>query len=92
MKMIYAKLWLKKYIKYNHNKFDKKIFKHRLNRAIVHLSHCVYKSHGLRGHNVRQNIRKSLWEYSNMELKKYRLSIINKIVRYLKGLVEFWKA
>ena len=92
MEIMYARLWLKKYIKYNHDKFDKKIFKHRLNLAIVHLSHRVYKTHGLRGHNVRQNIRKLLWNYSNMELKKYRPSIINKIVSYLKRIIEFWKA
>ena len=92
MKMIYAKLWLKKYIKHNHDKFDKKIFKHRLNRAIIHLSHRVYKSHGLRGHNVRQKIRKLLLNYCKMELKKYRPSIISKIVGYLKKIIEFWKA
>ena len=89
MKMTYARLWLKKYIKYNHDKFDKKIFKHRLNRAIVHLSHRVYKSYGLRGHNVRQKIRKLLWNYSNMELKKYRPSMISKIVSYLKRVIGF---
>ncbi len=89
MKMMYARLWLKKYIKYNHAKVDNKIFNHKLNRAIVHLSHRVYKSHGLRGHNVRQRIRKLLWNYSNMELKKYRPSIINKIVSYLKRVIGF---
>ena len=89
MKMIYARLWLKKYIKYNHDKFDKNIFKHRLNRAVVHLSHRVYKSHGLRGHNIRQTIRKLLWNYSSMELKKYRPSMISKIVSYLKRVMGF---
>ena len=80
---------VKKYIKYNHDKFDKKVFKHRLNRAIVNLSHRVYKSHGIRGHNVRQKIRKLLWNYSNMELKKYRPSMISKIVSYLKRVMGF---
>ena len=89
MEIMYARLWLKKYIKYNHDKFDKKIFKHRLNRAVVHLSHRVYKSHGLRGHNIRQNIRKLLWNYSSMELKKYRPSMISKIVSYLKRVMGF---
>ena len=89
MKMMYARLWLKKYIKYNHDKFDKKTFKHRLNRAIVHFSHRVYKTHGLRGHNVRQNIRKLLWNYSNTELKKYHPSLFTKIVIYLKRFMGF---
>ncbi|MBI2101728.1 hypothetical protein HYT53_03885 [Candidatus Woesearchaeota archaeon] len=87
--MVYARLWFKKYIKHNHAKFDDKTFNHKLNLAIVNLSHRVYKSHGLRGHNGRQRIRKLLWNYSNMELKKYRPSIINKIVSYLKRVIGF---
>lgn len=67
MKLIYAKLWLKKYIKYNHNNLDE----NKLNRAIINLSHRVYKSHGQRGHNVRQSIRAQLVEYSKAELAKY---------------------
>ena len=89
MKMVYARLWLKKYIKYNHVKFDNKTFNRKLNWAIVNLSHRVYKSHGLRGHDTRQNIRKSLWDYSNVELRKYRPSIINKIISYLKRIIGF---
>lgn len=54
MKMIYARLWLKKYIKYNHAKFDDKTFNRKLNWAIVNLSHRVYKAHSLRGHNDRK--------------------------------------
>ena len=67
MKFIYAKLWLKKYIKYNHNSLDE----NKLNRAIINLSHRVYKSHGQRGHNVRQSIRSQLVEYSKAELARY---------------------
>ena len=89
MKMMYARLWLKKYIKYNHAKFDDKTFNHKLNLAIVNLSHRVYKSHGLKGHNGRQSIRKLLRNYSNMELKKYRPSIISKIVSYLRRVMGF---
>ena len=57
MKMMYARLQLKKYIKYNHSKFDNKTLNRKLNLAIVNLSHRVYKSHGIRGHNGRQRIR-----------------------------------
>jgi hypothetical protein len=87
MKLIYAKLWLKKYIKYNHDKFDEKTFNRKLNWKIVNLSHRVYKSHGLRGHNTRQQIRKILWDYSKKELKPYRPSMISKIISYLKGII-----
>ena len=87
MKLIYAKLWLKKFIKYNHDKFDGKTFDHKLNWDIVNLSHRVYKGHGLRGHSNRQEIRKTLWDYSKAELKQYRQSIISKILSYLKKLI-----
>ncbi len=70
MKLYYAKMWLKKYIKYNHNHLDE----NKLNRAIINLSHRVYKSHGVKGHNVRQKIRMQLVEYSRIELAKYGTS------------------
>ena len=89
MKMMHARLWLKKYIKYNHAKFDDKTFNRKLNWAIVNLSHRVYKAHSVRGHNGRQRIRKLLWNYSNMELKEYRQSMISKVVSYLKRVMGF---
>lgn len=70
MKLIYAKLWIKKYIKYNHNNLDE----NELNRAIINLSHRVFKSHGLKGHNTRQKIRQILVNYSKIELAKYNVS------------------
>lgn len=70
MKLIYAKLWLKKYIRYNHGNLDE----NKLNRAIINLSHRVYKSHGGRGHNVRQSIRSTLVEYSKTELATYNVA------------------
>jgi hypothetical protein len=86
MKERYAKLWLKKYIRYNHDKFDEKTFNRKLNWAIVNLSHRVCKSHGLAGHNRRQNVRKVLWNYSKSELKPYRPSMISKIISYIKRI------
>jgi len=88
MKLIYAKFWLKKYIKYNYDKFDEKTFNRKLNWKIVNLSHRVYKSHGLRGHNTRQKIRKMLWAYSKKELELYRPSMSSKIINYLKGIIN----
>ncbi len=35
-----------------------------LNRYIAHLSHKIYKSHGLKGHLVRQVIRRNLKKYA----------------------------
>lgn len=81
MKLIYAKLWLKKYIKYNHNELDE----NKLNRAIINLSHRVYKSHGRHGHNVRQNIRSQLVEYSKSELARYDVTFERPLqVRYMQ--------
>ncbi len=88
MKLKYAKLWLKKYIKYNHNKFDEKTFNRKLNWKIVNLSHRVYKFRGLRGHNTRQRIRKKLWAYSKIELRKYRPSLLSRIIGYLRSIVK----
>lgn len=92
MKLIYAKLWLKKYIRYNHNKYDKKTLKSKVYGSIVNLSHRVYKSHGLHGHNVRQKIRRQLLEYSILEMNRYYLptprpSMISKIINYLRRVI-----
>ncbi len=84
MKLIYAKFWVKKYIKYNHDKFDDRTFDKKLNWAIVNLSHRVYKFHGARGHNIRHGIRKTLWNYAKIELRSYRPSLLDRFVSYLK--------
>ena len=79
MKLIYTKLWLKKYIKYNHDKLDE----NKLNRAIINLSHRIYKKHGLHGHNSRQHIRELLVEYSKAELARYNVAFERPLqVRY----------
>lgn len=67
MKLIYAKLWLRKYIKYNFYKLDN----NRLNRNIINLSHRVFKSKGLQGHITRQEIRKQLQDFVKIELESY---------------------
>jgi|GEM_PF-6795892 len=88
MKLKYAKLWLKKWIKYNYVKYDKKTFNRKLDRKIKDISHRVYKSHGLKGHNTRQMIRKKLWAYCKMELKRYRPSTINRIQNFIKRFIS----
>lgn len=85
MKLRYAKLWLKKYIKYNYNKLDE----NKLNRAIINLSHRVYKSHGTKGHNVRQHIRGVLVDYSKEELSKYNVVFEKPLkIKYKQRLVR----
>ena len=58
MKLQYAKYWINKYLIYHpYNSVNY--------RDIINLSHRVCKSHGLRGHNIRQSIRRHLRFYSN---------------------------
>jgi hypothetical protein len=71
MKLIYAKFWLRKFIKYNINKLDDKTFNYKLGRAVINLSHRVFKSHGFHGHSTRQEIRQQLQDFIKIELKKY---------------------
>ena len=105
MKLVYAKLLLKKFIKYNHDNLDE----NKLNRAIINLSHRVYKSYGQRGHNVRQSIRAQLVEYSKAELARYDVTfkkplkvsyknrfrypshgIVKLIRKFIWSLIESW--
>lgn len=71
MKLIYAKLWLKKFIKYNVNVLDDKSFELKLNKAIINLSHRVFRAHSLHGHDARQDIRLKLQKFVARELKYY---------------------
>ena len=41
-----------------------------LNHFIAHLSHRIYKSHGLRGHLVRQTIRRNLKKYAYSQARR----------------------
>ncbi len=41
-----------------------------LNRFIAHLSHKIFKSRGLRGHLVRQTIRRSLKKYAYGQVRR----------------------
>jgi len=93
MKLIYSKLWLKKFIKYNHNKYDRKTLKTRVYGHIVQLSHRVFKGHGIRGHNIRQNIRKQLLAYALMEMNHYHIttrppSLLSRILSFFKTLIH----
>lgn len=84
MKMIYAKLWLNKFIKYNYGKYHPSVLRGKTNWAIVNLSHRVDKRHGIVGHNSRQNIRKLLWKHCDVELKKYQPSLLRRIMNFLR--------
>jgi len=92
MKLIYAKLWLKKYIKYNHIKYERKTLKTKVYGNIVQLSHRVFKGHGLRGHNIRQNIRKQLLAYALIEMNHYypttrSQSLLSRILGFFKRIM-----
>ena len=67
MKLIYAKLWVKKYLRYNPGSVRGGGVSNRLNRAITHLSHRVHRKHGMEGHNGRQDIRRKLRRLSLRE-------------------------
>jgi len=86
MKLIFAKLWLKKYIKYNYEKFDGKTFNRKLNWAIVNLSHRVCKLHSQKGHDIRQEMRKTLWAYGKVEIRNYQPTFIGRILRHIRKL------
>jgi hypothetical protein len=77
MRVFYAKLWLKQFIKYRSND---KYFIEKLNDNIINLSHRVYKKRGMRGHDTRQDIRRILVLYAFNEVKLrcgYTLDIKN---------------
>lgn len=60
MRLIYAKLWVIKYLTFHPCDVAGYYMSNRLYRAVVNLSHRVYKGHGKKGHNARQNIRQNL--------------------------------
>ncbi len=41
-----------------------------INLYIAHLSHGIYKSHGQKGHLVRQGIRRNLKKYTYSPLRR----------------------
>jgi len=92
MKKKYAKLFLKNWINNSDGKYSEKTYNRKLNWAIVNQSHKIYYVHGLRGHNIRQKIRKELWSYCNMELKNhppsYRPSMLSRIKSFIKRLIQ----
>jgi len=97
MKIIYAKLWLRKFIKYNYKKENNSL-SHELNRNVITLSHRVYKTRGKRGHDVRQKIRQELQNFVMVELKKYKKNWVIRSSGYgyikspsfLSRLKEWW--
>lgn len=53
-----------RFIDYNKDKYDDKTFVHNLRGEIVHTSHDVYLSNGQVSHEIRQKVRRALWDYS----------------------------
>lgn len=62
LRMKYAKIRIRDYLRRNRHKHRPKELGRKVNWEIVKLSHRVYNGHtGLRGHLIRQKIRRSLW-------------------------------
>jgi hypothetical protein len=78
MRFVYAKLWVKKYLRYNPNDVSNRIISNKLNWEIVKLSHRVCRRHGLKGHNIRQDIRKELKDYGNYVSNMNKTKISNR--------------
>jgi len=86
MKLFYAKMYVRKWIRYNYGKYDGMTFNSKLNWAVVNLSHRVCKLHGTRGHAIRQKIRKTLWAYAKVEIRRYQPSITNRLIGFLRAI------
>ncbi len=77
-----------------------------LNRAVITLSHRIFKSRGRRGHNIRQKIRSELHWFIKNEFRKYdkewvikspnggiikSSSLPIRIKFFLSGLFGWWR-
>jgi len=104
MRKLHARFWLRKLIK-NHEGDDFNLAQ-TLNRAVINLSHRVFKGRRRRGHNIRQKIRMELHVFLKKELKKYgkeweikspnrgiikSSSFLVRVKFFLSGLFGWWR-
>ena len=81
-----AKKWVRTYIVANQDQIRQRNFNRRLNWEIVKLSHEVFRGHGLRGHLIRQRIRRQLWSLAGVELRKMRRpSLFSRLKMFFLG-------
>lgn len=69
LNLMEAQSRIAKWIDHNKNKYDDKTFIHNLRGEIVHISHDVYLSNGVESHEIRQRVRRALWDYSKRKFR-----------------------
>jgi hypothetical protein len=99
LNLMEAQSRIARFIDYNKDRYDDRTFINNLRGEIVHTSHDVYLSSGAASHEIRQRVRRALWDYSkrkfrqensHINLDEYRAphevkGIINNIVnKFLK--------
>jgi hypothetical protein len=83
LRMRSAKLRIRNYLMHNRYRYDPKTVGRKVNWEIVKLSHRVYNGHtGLRGHMIRQRIRRSLWSSVGGKARVYRRAWGNRRYEY----------
>ena len=86
MKLNDAMNWVRTYIVANQGKVNQRTFYRKLNWEIVKLSHEVFRGHGLRGHLIRQRIRRQLWSFASKEIARSRKpSFLSRLKLFLLG-------
>jgi hypothetical protein len=86
LRLIDAKNWVRTYVIANQSAVGQRTFNRKLNWEIVKLSHDVFRGHGLRGHLIRQKIRRQLWRFASVEVAKVRTpSFFSRLKLFLLG-------
>lgn len=98
LKLVEAQSRIARFIDYNKNRYDDKTFIHNLRGEIVHTSHDVYLSNGQESHEIRQRVRRALWDYSkrkfgqdnsHINLEEYRPP--HEVKGIIKNIINFFK-
>ncbi len=69
LNLMEAQSRIARFIDNNKGKYDDKTFIHKLREEIVHISHDVYLSNGVKSHGIRQRVRRALWDYSKRKFR-----------------------
>jgi len=70
LNLIEAQSRIARFINYNKTRYDDRTFIDKLREEIVHTSHDVYLSNGAASHEIRQRVRRALWDYSKRKFRK----------------------
>ena len=69
LNLMEAQSRIARFIDYNKDKYDDRTFIHNLRGEIVRISHDVYLSNGAESHEIRQRVRRALWDYSKRKFR-----------------------